>query len=120
MPTWPQILPQSPDVSGYSEKPQSQVARSEMDAGPSKSRRRFTAAARAVPVTYSLLTRAQIDAFENFFDNDIAAGALPFDWPQPRTEAMVSVVISGNPPYEITPQGSGVYWRLTMTLEIQP
>lgn len=120
MPTWPASLPQQPDAPGYKESPQSQVIRTDMDAGPKKSRRRFTAGSRSIPVTYSLLTRARVQVFEDFFDDDIAAGALAFNWPQPRTGKTVSVQIVGDPPYSLEPKGPGKFWTLKFTLEIQP
>ncbi|MDN3525631.1 hypothetical protein QWY79_10180 [Halomonas sabkhae] len=120
MPTWPATLPDCPDSPGYSEQPQSQVTRSQPEVGPAKTRRRSTAAPRTIPVTYGLITREQADTFEAFFENDIGAGALPFDWPQPRLGTTVSALIVGDPPYELTPVGNGKKWRLTMTLEIQP
>lgn len=120
MPTWPASLPQCPLASGYSETPQSQVTRSQMDAGPTKTRRRFTAGTAKVPFACHL-SLEQIDTFEAFFDSDIAAGALPFDIPHPRTRAIVPVLISGDSPYELTPIGGGAtHYRLSMTLEIQP
>lgn len=119
MPTWPSTLPQSPQISGYSEQPQSQVLRSQMDAGPAKSRRRFTAAATDVPVQY-LLSQAQVATFQDWFENDLAGGALPFDWPPGRTRAAVSAQIVGDPPYTLEPMGSGQWWRLAMQLEVQP
>lgn len=123
MATWPASLPTMPIAGGYGEKPQSQVLRSDMDAGPAKTRRRFTAGTREL--TYSLrMTQDQADTFEAFFDNQIAAGALPFDIEQPRTGATVSVLIKtgkGSPPYELTPIDSGTcQYLLSMTLEVQP
>lgn len=120
MPTWPADLPQKPLIDGYSESPQSQVLRSSMDAGPPKTRRRFTAATRAIPVNFTL-SNAQLATFESFFEADIQGGSLPFDMPHPRTGATVSMLVAGDPPYQLTPVGSGnEYWRLSMKLEVQP
>lgn len=120
MPTWPSTLPQLPLADGYSESPQSQVLRSSMDAGPPKTRRRFTAATRSIPMSVTL-SNAQVVIFETWFDADIQGGSLPFDMAQPRTGAVVSMLIAGEPPYQLTPIGTGSeYWRLTMQLEVQP
>lgn len=120
MPTWPTDLPRLPLADGYSETPQSQVLRSSVDAGPSKTRRRFTAATREIPVNFTLTT-AQADTFEAWFDADIQGGSLPFDMTHPRTGATVSMLIAGDPPYQLTPIGTGrEYWRLSMQLEVQP
>lgn len=119
MPTWPETLPSCPLASGYSEAPKSQVLRSSMDAGPPKSRRRFTAALRTVSVQL-VMSKVQLAEFEAWFDADIQGGALPFNWTQPRTDEVVSVVIVGDPPYQIAPLGNSHHWTLSMQLEIQP
>lgn len=123
MPTWPASLPDCPLAGNYSEQPQSQVLSSEMDAGPTKTRRRFTAGTTALAFDRNM-THAQLATFEEFFDNDIAAGALPFDIAHPRTKQVVSVLIRTNkdsPPYELTPVGSGAtHYRISMILEVQP
>lgn len=116
MPTWPAELPQSPQVAGYSESPQSQVLRTQMDAGPAKTRRRFTAATRTIPVRYQL-TAEQVAVFEAWFENVIAGGALPFDWPY--RAGVVTALVAGEPPYRLTPV-AGPWWQLDMQLELQP
>lgn len=120
MPTWPTSLPQKTLATTYNEAPQSQVLRSSMDSGPAKTRRRFTAATMTVPFECHL-TLDQIPTFEAFYSDDIAAGALPFDIPHPRTGATVSVLLKGDPPYQLAPVGAGAtHYRLSLILEIQP
>lgn len=114
MATWPASLPQTPQLSGYSETPQSQTLRSSMDAGPAKVRRRFTAASRDIPVQY-ILSTTQRETFENWFDADIAAGALAFDWP--HDGATVEARIRDG--YSLTPLGRG-RWQLSMDIEVLP
>lgn len=116
MPSWPSQLPQRPIADGYNESLQSQVIRTQMDAGPAKSRRRFTAAARMVTARY-VLTTSQVAAFEAWFVSDIGAGALAFDWP--HRSGTISARITGDPPYRLSPLG-GELWRLDMTLEVLP
>lgn len=116
MPAWPASLPQRPDVSGYSEKPQSQVTRSEMDAGPAKSRRRFTAGTTDLAWA-AVITGAQIATLESFYDSDIAAGALPFDMPHPRTGDTITVRMKS--PYSLSALG-GTRYKLEMTIEVLP
>lgn len=118
MPIWPADLPQKPLADGYSEEPQSRVLRSQMDAGPPKTRQRYTAGTTAIPVNMTL-SNAQVDTFESFFNSDIQGGSLPFDHMHPRTDQPVSLMIV--PPYRLTPVGSGSeYWRLAIALEVQP
>lgn len=118
MAVWPASLPQCTMAPSYSEAPQSQVHRSQMDAGPAKVRRRFTAGTTDIGWA-NLLDSTQVDTFLAFFEGDIAAGAMPFDMPHPRTGQMVSVMIKGSPPYELSSEG-GAYYRLSLSLEVQP
>lgn len=116
MAVWPASLPQCPLASSYSETPQRQTLRSQMDAGPAKVRRRFTAG--TTDLAYAVnLTPAQVQTFEAFYDDDTDAGALPFDMPHPRTGTTVTVRFKG--PYELTAIG-GLYYRLSLTIEVLP
>lgn len=118
MPTWPASLPQKPLVDSYSEEPKSRILRSEMDAGPPKTRQRFTAGVTNIPVAMTL-SIAQLDTFETWFNADIQGGSLQFDMPHPRKDEVVAMMIV--PPYQLTPIGAGSeYWRLSMALEVQP
>lgn len=119
MAAWPVTLPQCALASGYEESPQSQVLRSQMDAGPAKTRRRFTAGTTDVAFAVNL-TPDQVETFETFYDSDIAAGSLPFDIEHPRKKTTVSVRMKGDQPYTLAPVGSGALYRLTMTLEVLP
>lgn len=120
MPAWPESLPQCVLLEGYRERPSSGVLSSEMDVGPAKTRRRSTATTTRLPVMVTL-SNEQLGIFEDWFNQDVAGGALPFDWERPRTHQIVQARIVGDPPYELRPLASGSeYWRLSMTLEIQP
>lgn len=84
MSVWPGSLPQSPLLSGFTETTPNLVLRTQMDAGPPKQRRRFTAGVR--PFTISMLMTAdQVDIFDDFFMNTCEGGALSFLFPDPRT-----------------------------------
>lgn len=114
MPSWPSTLPQAPDISGYTEQPQSQVIRTAMDAGPAKTRRRFTAASRNISVRY-VLSAAQQAIFKAWWESDIAAGALPFDWP--HDGQTVSARIVGE--YQLSPLSDQI-WQLSLQIEVLP
>lgn len=116
MPTWPAEMP-TVRPGGYQEQPQSQILRSDMETGPPKTRRRFTAGIRPVTAQY-VVDDAQLQTFEVFFENEIAAGALSFAWTHPRTENQVSAKIV--PPYQVEPVNGGLWWLLSLTIEIQP
>lgn len=73
MATWPSILP-VPLLSGYQVQPGDPTARTSMESGPARVRRRFT----AVPddITLNLhLSRAEMVVFREFWADDWAQGA---------------------------------------------
>lgn len=81
--TWPSTLP-LPLQSGSSETPPKNAIRTEMDAGPAKVRRRYTAAARAFSLRYHM-TAAQIGTFDTFYVTTSQGQSLAFTWNHPRT-----------------------------------
>ena len=82
-PVWPASLPQFVDRPHTEGMPDA-LLRTPMDAGPAKTRRRFTAGIKPVKAQMDL-TAAQAATFETFFDVTLKAGALAFDWVLPRT-----------------------------------
>ena len=104
--TWPATLPQLPRNSGASEKAPDLAIRTNMDAGPAKVRRRFTAGVR--PHTMKLiLTTAQVVILDDFFVSTLSGGAAAFDWVSPRTGGSVEFRFKGPPEYR--PLGVGKY-----------
>lgn len=81
--TWPSGLPQKPLVDGYQETLPNQTLRTEMDAGPAKTRRRTTAAVRSINAAY-ILTATELASLETFYLQTLSGGALSFLWPRPR------------------------------------
>ena len=92
---WPSVLPQYLLVSGYSEALGNQLLRTEMDAGPAKARRRFTAAPR--PVTGEIIvTREQLMFFHLWFGDVLKGGSLRFGWVDPFSDtALTNLVTNG-------------------------
>lgn len=121
MPTWPTSLPQKPLQQGYDENKPNTLIRTQMDKGPDKVRRRFTAGVRTFGTQF-LLSDTQVSTLETFIDDELEGGALRFDWTHPRTGASVS--------FRIVPQGedallsysavSDNLYRVQMQLEILP
>ena len=66
MPSWPATLP-APMVAGYALNPVDMTARTEMEAGPARVRRRSSARVDMVPVRWSM-TDAQMAIFRAWFD----------------------------------------------------
>lgn len=84
---WPASLP-APIQDGYGESPPNTTIVTQMDAGPAKVRRRYTAAPRKLTLTYHL-TAAQIADFDAFYVSTSKSGSLAFNWTHPRTGASV-------------------------------
>lgn len=118
VPPWHVDLPQVPQ-KGFTETGGALIARTPMDSGPAKLRRRGK-----MPSKLSLsfiMTNAQVAILESWVDNTIRATAR-FTFPHPRTGASVEV--------RIVPQGEGElytltylapgYWTVATTFEVLP
>lgn len=77
--TWPASLPQNILQRGFREKEQPQHARSQMDVGPAKMRRRYTAPIKIVNATI-LVDSTQKAALETFYSTTLGGGVLDFTW----------------------------------------
>lgn len=109
---WPSTLPQAWLNDGYQETLPNVMIRSEMDAGPAKSRRRFTA--QVTPIKAQLLlTTAEKGYLETFFNTTIAGGALSFTFPHDGSDVLKSV----KPP---TLSKIGLSWLVDWDLEKLP
>lgn len=76
MATWPANLP-APLRRGYEINPDDPILRTQMDAGPDRVRRRFTAIPSRIPVRWSF-TRAQFALFEAWHKHEALDGAAWF------------------------------------------
>lgn len=79
MATWPTLLPGG-TTEGYGFEPQAQFARTDMDAGPARQRRRFTAAPTHVQMQW-FFTRAEFEIFEAWFAHVLSGGTAWFEIP---------------------------------------
>ena len=114
--TWPETLPQELLMEGYTESAPDLLLRSAMETGPSKVRRRATAGVR--PVNGSILvTAAQLEIFKGFYNDDLMAGALRFDWLDPVDGTTAVEMRFKEPPAWSMEEG---YYRITLALEILP
>ena len=81
---WPESLPGSLLAQGFSKQPQSNVLRTTMDAGPKKTRRRYTA--RTVNFSGRLIfDTSELAVFEQFYNVALADGVLRFIFADPLT-----------------------------------
>jgi len=82
--TWPELLPATLLIDGFSKQPQSSVIRTAMDAGPKKTRRRYTA--RTVKFSgKQVFDMLELAVFEQFYQFTLADGALRFNFTDPTT-----------------------------------
>lgn len=87
-PAWPAGISFIAQPSSYRESgPKGNVIRTDMENGPAKSRRRFTAAVRHISGNTDILTDAQVATFDTWFTDTIDDGALAFTATNPRTGA---------------------------------
>lgn len=115
MTSWPAFMP-SP-LLGLEEQPPDTTLRSAMDTGPAKTRPRFSAAPRDFDGWSCRLSDADKTAFDDWYVNDIARGALSFDLVNPTTKVVESARLKGRPKYILVePQK----WRVTISLEVLP
>jgi len=81
---YPDLLPSGLLADGFSKKPQSNVIRTAMDAGPKKVRRRYTART----VNYSgkqIFDEAELMVFEQFYHTVLADGVYRFYFTDPAS-----------------------------------
>lgn len=119
MATWPASLPQKPLQDGYKIKGQDVIVRTSVDAkgAPDIVRRRVSAGVLLNNWQF-LMTQTQYDTFKDFFETDIEAGALSFDFTDPLDNTnTLSVRIVG--PYGARIAG-GLYLRVSFQVEILP
>ncbi len=82
--TWPAELPELIILNGLVAKKNSNVIRTSMDAGPQKTRRRYTVQTKNFD-GYIVITESQREVLEDWFDNTIGSGSLRFKMKNPQT-----------------------------------
>ncbi|MBK8909231.1 MAG: hypothetical protein IPM60_15525 [Rhodospirillales bacterium] len=116
-PVWPYSLPQRPLAQGFNEQARETAIRTQMEAGPPKVRRRFTAGIRTMGMQLRL-TADQVATLDAFYDTTVAGGTLPFDWVHPRTGVAATYRFVEPPFYQ--PVARGRVWTGTLKLEVMP
>lgn len=114
MAAWPSSLPQYPLATQFSEVSRGGLIVTEMDAGPPKRRRRYTA--EMTRFNYGLvLTETQVNTLETFWETTLSMGVDAFDWVHPRTKSAASLAFVTRPTY--VPAGAG-YWTAQFNLDL--
>lgn len=117
-PVWPAVLPQTPRRQSWAGGAQESRALFEPEYGPPVSRRRVTADPQIYTgVVWPNCSDAGRAAFEAFWAQDLAGGAMPFlmrdpvagDW------ARWKILRGGQTPYTFTSKGAGLH-DLSMSL----
>lgn len=113
MAVWPSSL-RPPLADGFSETPAQTVVESQADTGTGKTRTRSVAFKSQIALAFQMTT-AEYAVFRNFYDNDLAKGALSFQWVHPVTGVTERARISGK--YTAAARGSNL-WRVSMTFKV--
>lgn len=121
--TFPPSIDMKPYVNGFQYGiGRSDVITSEMDTGPTKTRRRSQAAPR--DVSYPLiLSRDQLEVFEDWYDNTLKGGILPFEGNDPIYEDRTVYYRFAKPmehPVAIPLNNAALYFTVTLELQILP
>lgn len=88
--TWPTTLPIRPSARSFNEQEEPNIARTNMDVGPPKVRRRATAAINRLELTY-IMDSQQVEIMKDFIHFTLNDGAEFFDFFHPRTEVFIEV-----------------------------
>ncbi len=119
---WPSDLPQTYNKDDFTYTKQSGTIRTDMDSGPPKVRRRFT----AVSTFYTLsmiMTKTQFDSFETFFESTLKFGTLQFYAIDPLdVESVMEArfMVGSDTPYAVSPDGDSLDFIISFQLEKLP
>lgn len=115
MPTWPSDLPQQFERDGFSDSLADQLARPGLPGGPGAARR-LAGRREGYPISgRMLMTTAQWNMLTAFWRDDLAYGALEFDFPDPD-DATASIVAALSEPQSLDTIG-GEFHSVTLSLE---
>ena len=112
-----------PIIPGYGIKPQDGVARTDMDAGPARQRRRWTTTPTVFPVTF-LFTRYELAIFEGWYVNEADEGAALFNIELLGGIGLARHEARFKGAYEASPRNGSAdpnaeLWTVSATLEIR-
>lgn len=121
--TLPPEIDRKPYVNGFSfGLGRSDVIVTDMETGPAKARRRSQAAPR--PMTWPMiLNRDELQIFEDWYDNTLQGGTLPFEASHPIYEDRSIYLRFANPkekPQATPLNNAALYFTLTLNLLILP
>lgn len=104
-------------MSSYSIKPMNNVLRTEMEAGPARTRRRYISVPVEVKASWRL-TLSQLQTFQAFFKNDIFDGAAWFNIKVVDGRGEATYKARFKEPYEASTEAREHLWSVSATLEV--
>jgi len=116
VPAWHVDLPTKLFVAGYGQSPPNITIKSEMDAGPAKVRRRFTAGVSPVSGTM-IMAAAQLATFQTFFNTTLLGGSLRFSWTKPPVHTVACEMRFTEVPSWTKVEGD---YEVSLSLEVLP
>lgn len=116
-PMYPAELPQFVQIDGYDETLPWPVKRTQMQSGPAKQRREFTAAETPIKFRTDVMTAAQAAVFEEWYYVTLGHGSLEWDWVHPRTQDVATYRFTAGPKPLPVAGGRVAY---LLSLEIMP
>lgn len=118
MPAWPLTLPQTPLIAGFQTSPKPNLISFGTEVGPGKVRRRTTARSKLQNIKF-VMTTAQLNTFQTFFEDDLGDGALTFTLEDPVTEVVSEYRFDPQRPWNATALGAD-NWEFTASIELMP
>lgn len=114
---WPSTLP-APLLQGYSVSPHDATIRTDMDGGPARVRRRFTAVVDTVPVSF-YFTKTQMADFRAYWEGDLAYGSAWFDMSIQDGRTGGSVTRSCRFVGTFSAEFDGSGWKVSCQMEVR-
>jgi len=109
---WPEMLPNTLLVEGLSAKRNSSIIRTQMDAGPKKVRRRYTASTK-IFTGRMILSAEQRSMLDQFYHTALADGVLRFNFTDPQTLEIAEFRFTG----DYTENSTDGMFEIQMSLE---
>lgn len=110
---WPSSLPQYVLRDGWTETPLMPRASFDTDVGSPIERPRGTYQMSEMPCVM-MMTAPQLDLFEDFVQNDLGRGNLPYYGFHPRKQTQALLKIIGDKPYSL--RSIGLQFEVSFTL----
>lgn len=114
--TWPEGLPHTPSLGGWTGGPQANAASFQPETGPSIERPRTTATPLVFDAVIPRFTAGEVAKFDDFVLRVLAQGALPFLFRDPVTGDLGRFRIVRGDPLYAWQQVAANRWTLTIKM----